>query len=77
MQAIKVLAKLIVEVFIGGGGGGGASSGQSSGGNGGSGIVILKVPTASYSGTVGSSPTVITEGSNTLIIFKASGTYTS
>ena len=41
-----------------------------------SGVVILRVPTASYSGTVGGSPTVLTEGTDKVIIFKSSGSYT-
>jgi len=53
----------------GGGGGGGA--------NGGSGVVILSVPTASYSGITTGSPTVTTSGSNTVIKFTASGSYTA
>ena len=59
----------------GGGGGGGASG--SSGGNGGSGVVILSVPTANYSSITTGSPTVTTSGSNTIIKFTASGTYTA
>ena len=63
----------------GGGGGSGDIFGQShsgQGGNGGSGVIILSVPTSSYSGTTTGSPTVFTEGSNTKIVFKSSGTYT-
>lgn len=59
----------------GGGGGGGGSS--ANGGLGGSGIVILSVPTSAYSGTTTGSPTVTTSGSNTIIKFTASGTYTA
>jgi hypothetical protein len=40
-------------------------------------VVILSVPTASYSGTTTGSPTVTTSGSNTIIKFTASGTYTA
>jgi len=58
----------------GGGGGGGISS---AGGNGGSGVVILSVPTANYSGTTTGSPTVTTSGSNTILQFNSSGTYTA
>ena len=54
-----------------GGGGGGYYSG------GGSGIVILSVPTASYSGTTTGSPTVTTSGANTIMQFTSSGTYTA
>lgn len=64
----------------GGGGGGGHPSGSGNtynGGNGGSGCVILKVPSNYYSGTTSGSPTVITEGDNKVIIFKASGSYTA
>ena len=53
------------------GGGGGAS------GNGGSGIVILRVLTADYSGTTTGSPTVTTDGSYTVIKFTSSGSYTA
>ena len=56
----------------GGGGGGGDT-----GGAGGSGVVIFSVPTASYSGTTTGSPTVTTSGSNTIIKFTASGSYTA
>ena len=53
------------------GGGGGAPNG-----NGGTGVVILSVPTAKYSGTTTGSPTISTSGSNTIIKFTATGTYT-
>jgi hypothetical protein len=56
------------------GGGGGAS--YVGGGNGGSGIVILRLPTASYSGTTTGSPTVTTDGTDTVIKFTGTGTYT-
>jgi len=62
----------------GGGGGGGNGSGTAQrGANGGSGVVIISVPTAIYSGTTTGSPTVVTNGSNTVIIFKSSGSYTA
>jgi len=58
-------------------GDGGAGSGQAyPGADGGSGVVILSVPTASYSGTTTGSPTVSTSGSNTIIKFTGSGSYT-
>jgi hypothetical protein len=48
------------------------------GGAGGSGVVILSVPTANYSGTTTGSPTVTTSGSNTIMTFTSgSGTYTA
>src|SRR6056300_127005 len=60
----------------GGGGGGANDDNNASGGTGGSGVVILRVPTASYSGTTTGSPTVTTDGSDTIIKFTSSGTYT-
>ena len=59
-----------------GGGGGGAQAGGV-GGNGGSGIVILSIPTASYTGTTTGSPTVSTSGANTILKFTGSGSYTA
>ena len=63
-----------------GGGGGGApyaSSGSCTSGAGGSGVVILSVPTANYTGVTTGSPTVTTSGSNTIIKFTSSGSYTA
>jgi hypothetical protein len=64
---------------LGGGGGGGGNNGGTvgNGGTGGAGVVILSVPTASYSGTTTGSPTITTSGSNTIIKFTSSGTYTA
>ena len=59
-----------------GGGGGGSYSGNP-GGAGGSGVVILSVPTSSYTGTTTGSPTVTTSGANTIMKFTASGSYTA
>jgi len=56
-----------------GSGGGGGSTGN---GNGGSGVVILRMPTANYSGTTTGSPTVTTDGSDKVIVFNASGSIT-
>jgi hypothetical protein len=60
----------------GNGGSGGAGNGAV-GYAGGSGVVILSVPTANYSGTTTGSPTVTTSGSNTILTFTGSGTYTA
>ena len=68
---------------LGAGGGGGKTSYPTypgtagNGGNGGSGVVILSVPTAKYTGTTTGSPTVTTSGSNTILKYTASGTYTA
>jgi len=67
-------------VNTGGGGGGGSFSdttatGQA-GGSGGSGVVILSVPTARYSGVTTGSPTISTNSGNTILIYTSSGTYT-
>jgi hypothetical protein len=59
------------------GGGGGSHIGGSRNGAGGKGVVILSVPTASYSSTTTGSPTVTTSGSNTILQFNGSGSYTA
>jgi hypothetical protein len=62
----------------GGGGGGGAWIGSAAtSGAGGKGVVILSVPTVSYSATSSGSPTITTSGSNTILQFNGSGTYTA
>ena len=58
------------------GGGGGGSNGSSSGA-GGSGVVILRMATSFYSGTVTGSPTVTTDGSDTVIKFTGDGSLTA
>jgi hypothetical protein len=62
------------------GGGGGSGNGYGSGNisaAGGSGVVILSMPDANYSGTTTGSPTVTTGVSGkTVLVFNASGTYT-
>jgi hypothetical protein len=60
----------------GGGGGGGQPNGYITG-SGGKGVVILSVPTANYSSTSTGSPTVTTSGSNTILQFNGSGSYTA
>lgn len=47
------------------------------GGNGGSGVVILQMPTANYTGTTTGSPSVTTSGSNTIVTWTSSGSYTA
>lgn len=65
-------------VNTGGGGGGSSQLGTTvAGGAGGSGIVVLSIPTANYSGTYTGSPTITTSGSNTILKFTASGSYTA
>jgi len=60
----------------GGGGSGGGGSPNNYGDNGGSGVVILRMATADYSGTTSGSPTVSTDGSDTILVFNSSGSYT-
>jgi len=58
-----------------GGGGGGGNNNRA--GTGGSGVVILSVPTFNYTGVTTGSPVITTSGSNTIIKFNASGSYTA
>ena len=60
-----------------GSGAGGASLGNTNAGVGASGVVILRMPTASYSGTVTGAETPIVDGLDTILIFNASGSYTA
>ena len=65
-----------------GGGGGGAGGAppdpaDTDGGAGGSGVVILKIPTANYTGTVTGSPTVTTSGDYRIVKFTGTGNYTA
>ena len=59
------------------GGGGGAGNSAGKWGLGGSGVIVLRLPTASYSGTTSGSPTVTTDGSDTILTYTGSGTYTA
>jgi hypothetical protein len=59
-----------------GGGGTHFNDANAFGGNGGSGVVILRIPTAKYSGTTTGSPTVTTDGSDKVIVFNSSGSIT-
>jgi hypothetical protein len=65
----------------GGGGGGAGQAGSGAapgiGGAGGKGIVILSMATENYSSTTTGSPTVTTSGSNTILQFTGSGSYTT
>jgi len=65
----------------GGGGGGGsystANAPQNAGAGGGSGVVILRIPTANYSGATTGTPTVTTDGTDTILTYTSSGTYTA
>ena len=61
----------------GGGGGGPGSQVSRNGGNGGTGVVILRMATAKYSGTTTGSPTVSQSGTDTILLFTGSGSYTT
>ena len=63
--------------YLGGGGGGAERQPAGQGGNGGIGVVILSMATSRYTGTVTGSPTVTTSGSNTIVKFTGSGSYTA
>jgi len=59
--------------------GGGGAGGAGGGGNstaGGSGVLILRMPTANYSGITTGSPTVSTSGADTILVYNASGSIT-
>ena len=58
------------------GSGGARWGGVGTSGAGGSGVVILRMPTAFYSGTTTGSPSVSTSGSDTILVYNASGSYT-
>ena len=59
-----------------GGGGGAGTQGGGDGANGGSGRVLLRMPTSKYSGTTSGSPSVTTSGSDTILSYTSSGSYT-
>jgi hypothetical protein len=40
-------------------------------------VIIISVPTANYTGVTTGSPTITTNGSNTVIKFTSSGSYTA
>ena len=64
-------------MVAGGGGGGAERVGSGTSGAGGSGVVIIRVLTADYSGTTTGSPTITTDGSYKVIVFTGNGTYTA
>ena len=59
-----------------GGGAGGSGSTSGTYAFGGSGLVILKIPTVSYTGVYTGSPIITTVGSDTILKFTSSGSYT-
>ena len=59
-----------------GGGGGGQNFPPGGGGNGGTGVVFLRIPTSKYSGTTAGTPTVTTDGADTVLKYTGSGSYT-
>ena len=59
------------------GGGGSGGGGSAFAGNGGSGVVILRMATDNYSGITTGSPTVTTSGTDTILVYNASGSYTA
>ena len=61
----------------GGGAGGGYTSSAGAGSSGGKGVVILSMPLANFSGTTTGSPTEATSGSNKILTFTGSGSYTT
>ncbi len=61
----------------GGGGGAGRYSSNNDGANGGSGVVIFKILTSDYTGTVTGSPTITNTGLYTVVKFTGTGTYTA
>jgi hypothetical protein len=70
--------------LTGGGGGGGVATnlgpwniGTAFTYSGGSGWCVLVIPTASYSGITTGSPTVGTSGTNTVLSYTGTGTYTA
>jgi hypothetical protein len=60
-----------------GGGGGAGGTGGGNGAAGGSGIVVLRMLTADYSSTTSGTPTVTTSGSDTILTYNDSGSYTA
>ena len=59
-----------------GGGGNGSQSYNTRAESGQSGVVILRMPSGGYSGVTTGSPQVVVDGSDTILIYTGSGTYT-
>jgi len=59
------------------GGGAGAKYSSTPSNNGGSGVVILRIATADYSGTSSGAETPIVDGSDTILVFNGDGSYTA
>ena len=90
VKAVEASKKLVeAETKVGGSsgsgntGGGGGGAGNSyvpysgaylSAGSGGSGVVVLKLPTANYTGQTSGSPQVSTSGQQTILRYTGSGT---
>jgi len=61
----------------GGGGGGGNYYGNYQSASGGSGVVILSIPSAKYTGTYTGTPSIAYLGTSTILTYLADGTYTA
>jgi hypothetical protein len=70
-----VVEQVLVSGTINTGSGGGGRTPGPSVGSGGSGVVILRMPTANYSGITTGSPTVSTDGSDTILVYNGTGSY--
>jgi len=58
-------------------GGGSGISNAGGGGSGGSGVVVLRMPSADYTGTTTGSPTVSDDGDYKVLVYTGSGSYTA
>ena len=72
-MAVETVDKIIKTAGTNRGGGGGGGTSGVSGRPGGSGIVIVKLPTAYFSGTTTGSPTQSTQGDFTVLKYTGSG----
>ena len=82
LQVLEVVDKMLLlqnNTTANTGGGGPGSGGWHSGNTGGagsSGVVILRMPLGSFSGTTTGSPLQYTEGNFKVLVFKQQGSYT-